>query len=185
MKYPSRLVTALLIGPSLLFVYGACGDGSGVCGQFERQLRNCDLISDGAFDCEEPSGDDAAAEKCMVQCYAQAACADLELMFCEGIPSGSLPACLVGCTSQAPQQPLYACGDGEEVPADWVCDGFPDCGDGSDEEGCPSVPTFTCDDGAEVPEDYTCDGDPDCDDGSDEEGCPEKAEFICADTSEE
>jgi hypothetical protein len=62
----------------------------------------------------------------------------------------------------------FTCGDGETVPADYVCDDEADCSDGSDEANC--VP-FVCDDGTPIPAAYVCDGDDDCGDGSDEANC--------------
>ena len=69
---------------------------------------------------------------------------------------------------------MFLCDDGhEEIPMDWVNDGYEDCEDGSDEydDGSDSdnePDMWMCDNGEEIPEDWVNDGEEDCEDGSDE-----------------
>jgi len=72
-----------------------------------------------------------------------------------------------------PQEDMWMCDNGEEIPEDWVNDGYEDCEDGSDEydDGSDSdnePDMWMCDNGEEIPEDWVNDGEEDCEDGSDE-----------------
>jgi hypothetical protein len=175
-----------------------------MCQRYYEAARACGLLSEGRVNCSDWSMN--AQEACEVRCVIDAPCEDVESVFCTWFPSEALEACYERCE----ELHGFACADGSgTVPLDWICDGWDDCTDGSDEAGCSNFtchddevipeewvcdgyedcwdgedevgcPTFTCDDGEVVPADYVCDYFDDCADGSDERGCPG---FVCRDGS--
>lgn len=87
--------------------------------------------------------------------------------------AATLPLLAVGCdvvvdSDSCGLEEDFACGDGTEVPAGWVCDDEFDCLNGLDEANCLS---HVCGTGTQVPEAHVCDGENDCLDGSDEFDC--------------
>ncbi len=45
---------------------------------------------------------------------------------------------------EEPIMKIFVCGNGEQIPADYECDGDVDCDDGSDEIGCPNYAQLIC-----------------------------------------
>ncbi|KAM9766019.1 low-density lipoprotein receptor-related protein 3 isoform 2-T2 [Menidia menidia] len=88
------------------------------------------------------------------------------------------------------QSDEFLCGNGKCVPRAWRCNAHDECGDGTDERGCPPPPSTDpwpgrCPPGSVacaraqttrcLPAALRCDGAPDCPDGSDELSCPDTA----------
>jgi len=110
--------------------------------------------------------------KTAATCVETAACDQEALLLCVNI-SGlcpEIPDIVLTIAEAECGEPDFICGDGENIPAEFVCDNEDDCVDGSDEANC-SEPNFICGDGGNVPADFVCDSDFDCADGSDEANC--------------
>jgi len=117
-------------------------------------------VCDGSYDCGVGDVSD------------EASCLSLDLF-----PSPDTPLCRNGLPLS---RGYFMCNASREcVQLHVVCDGFPDCGDSSDEIGCNTT-MITCVPETEyqcpgeykcIPRHWICDGDEDCQDGSDESNC--------------
>lgn len=129
----------------------------------EECISELDIISDDEQACLTEVFDANPTEFEVLRCEAEAIRA------------------LLGCERAKGCPGAFTCADGSTIPESFVCDGDPDCQDGSDEEqSCP--PPFMCGDGMSLNEFSVCDGFDDCPDGEDEANCPDP--FVCGDGTE-
>uniref|UniRef100_A0A452SQB1 Sortilin-related receptor n=1 Tax=Ursus americanus TaxID=9643 RepID=A0A452SQB1_URSAM len=195
-----------------------------VCDEFSFQCQNGVCISliwkcDGMDDCGDYS-DEASCENpteapncshyfqfqcdnghCIPnrwKCDRENDCGDWsDERDCGGEDSRILPSPTPGPSTCLPN--YYRCSSGACVMDSWVCDGYRDCADGSDEEACPSpgesnvttasIPThhgrcdrfeFECHQPKKcIPNWKRCDGHQDCQDGQDEANCPTHSTLTC------
>ena len=127
------------------------------------------------FDCVEASLDETIACIEAAECVDPAtvqACKKLEQAK-ECLPEDATKEVLAeecNFTGGLPAEDVFNCGDeGNMIIKDFkVCDGYENCPNGADEEGC-GVSGFPCADGSgEVSQGVLCNGEDDCADGSDE-----------------
>ncbi|KAL5006766.1 hypothetical protein ScPMuIL_015572 [Solemya velum] len=94
------------------------------------------------------------------------------------------------CPDEGCDDGMFACDMGTCIDMNYLCDGFCDCIDQSDEENCTMEFTcapdeFRCLDGHCISKSCVCDGEPDCADHSDEDDCDmigcADDEFPCGD----
>lgn len=146
--------------------YGELYEGYGYGydeGGAEECLSQVEIVGDGEVACLQEVFDAHPEALEVLRCEGEALRAFLSCKRSEGCPG------------------TFTCADGAVILADAVCDGYPSCEDGSDEQqDCPPPPT--CTDGEPLQPLSVCDGFMDCADGSDEQDCPPP--FACGDGTE-
>ena len=132
------------------------GEYDADCAGYSQKLRDCGILGEGPFTCNDPV---TPEDICAYECAGVASCGILAELVCRGVRAFPLEQCFIACNT-------FQCESGEPVNPTWVCDGYADCSDGSDEDNC-----FECGSGEEYAPRFVCDGYTDCLDGSDEHAC--------------
>ena len=152
------------------------GGGSSVSGWDAMQDA---LVACGVWEKGDLSPNlDSPDGRCIAACIGtHEDCETATAYACQGLSAvNMLDTELARCISSCRD---FTCKNGVVTRTFNLCDGQDDCGDGSDELGCPERETFTCNDGAELPIADRCNREIDCGMLEDEMDCPEEAFFRC------
>jgi len=150
-----RIWTVGILG---LHLGAGCDEASNPCTRQVQAEEACGLVREGGTAvCREPGA------ACSIACFAGLDCRELDALFIHDAPYPlAVSRCLWACSEGV------ACDGNPPTTAIFECDGFVECQDGRDEQGCSY---FECGDGQLVSEDAQCDDYDHCMDGSDEDGC--------------
>ena len=134
------------------------GSGGGTtgttCSDLVTKIENCGFLNPDAGDLCADADFSSARERCELSCAIGGTCAELHALTCSnssndygyyyGDPdagSAYMNSCFESCESHSNLKPgEFACAHGNySVSNMWVCDGWDDCGDESDESSCAKV----------------------------------------------
>ena len=155
------------------------GEGEEPSAVYYDGCTNSDDSADSYWECWMEDWKDSDGEIMMSDGYEMEECSQLE----DG--SGWM------CERNSDDGPTFICGDGEEIPFEYVNDDAADCSDGADEQQYNSdgskINWFDCMSGDQVWISQVNDGTEDCPDGDDEMlemGDGDGPTFICGDGEE-
>jgi hypothetical protein len=120
------------LGIVVVAALGACGPDApslSACENMAVKMRLCEVTQPPprARDIDACGGELLEDERCRLKCWFEAECLDWTQLE----PGPDTKRCLSNCGESD-----FSCGGGLLLSRDHVCDGEPDCPDGSDEDGC-------------------------------------------------
>jgi len=104
-------------------------ESQALCDDLTAKVSECMIDVDTSMGCKSNLTE---AEKCAAGCVIEAECADIS----GPVQNNPYYRCVAVCSGAGPDD--FICSDGSGyLPPAGVCDGMPQCPDGSDEASCP------------------------------------------------
>lgn len=125
------LLASLLTGPLLVVACGSDdggGSGNQLCDDVRSKLDQCGIVILGGVPCDPGATEE---QKCDARCITTVTCSDLV----DATKASPYLACQIQCSGFGSD--AFICDNLEYfIPRTSVCNGTPQCPDGSDENNC-------------------------------------------------